>query len=353
MVAVDAMHVAELVNAARAGNVAAFGELVDRFQPMARRYATSLLQDASLAEDACQEAFVDAYLHLRQLRELAAFPGWFRRIVVKHADRQRRSRLLFLELHEVPGAVDPLGLLIEAEARREIADQVAELPERLRRTVELFYGEGFSVTEISDFLNVPAGAVRKRLFDARRKLRGRIGEPEPTESHLPRDSVELLIASRTGDARLAVAILARRPDLANLTERWRDPIEMRPFGTGLSVLQRAVFMGRIEVATVLLRAGANPDPPHGMAPLDMAVLQRHEEMVLALLGSGAKVTRPSGELTPLHRAAMRGAATIARHLLAAGADGAAVGPGGRTPADWARLKGYERSAESIEEALNE
>ena len=46
MVAVDAMQVAELVSAALAGNVAAFGELVDRFQPMARRYATSLLQDA-------------------------------------------------------------------------------------------------------------------------------------------------------------------------------------------------------------------------------------------------------------------------------------------------------------------
>ena len=347
----DAIRVAELVRAARAGNVAAFGELVDRFQPRARRYATSLLQDAGLAEDACQEAFVDAYLHLHQLRELAAFPGWFRRIVLKHADRQRRSRLLFFELHEVPGAVDPLGLLIEAEARREIADQVAELPERLRRAVELFYGEGFSMTEIADFLDVPVGTVKKRLFDARRKLRGRVATLRQTESDTPRDSVQLLIASHTGDARLANAILARRPDLANLTERWRDPGEMRPFGTGLSVLQRAVFMCRVEVVTVLLRAGAQTDPPHGMAPLDMAVLQRHEDMVIALLGAGAEVTRFSGELTPLHRAAMRGAKTIASLLLAAGADGAAVGPGGRTPAHWARLKGHEHLADSIEETL--
>ena len=107
--------VARLVHAARGGDTRAFGELVERFQSMAQGYAVALLRDPGLAEDACQEAFVDAFLHLYQLREDAAFPAWFRRVVRKHADRQRRSRLLATELSEFPGATDPLTALLEAE----------------------------------------------------------------------------------------------------------------------------------------------------------------------------------------------------------------------------------------------
>lgn len=343
MVALELQTVADLVIEARAGKVAAFGELVDRFQSMAAKYAASLLQDAGLAEDACQEAFVDAFLHLHQLRDPAAFPGWFRRIVVKHADRQRRSRLLFAELHELPGAVDPLEQFIRSEGIRQVVDHVAGLPKPLRRAVELFYGEGYSVIETAEFLNVPTGAVRKRLFDARRKLRAELpARPMPTMSR-PRDSIELLIATRSGDARAAFAILSRRPDLANLTERSISSLDgsaLASIGWGLTVLQRAAFMCHVEVAAVLIKTGARLDPPSGRAPLDIAVLQGHVVMVRTLLESGADVTRPPGELTPLHRAAMRGALPVVTLLLAGGADPVALGPGGRTPGDWARLNGY-------------
>ena len=59
---------------------------------MSYGYAYSLLRDAHLAEDAAQEAFVDAYRHLDDLRTPAAFPGWFRRVVFKHCDRITRGR---------------------------------------------------------------------------------------------------------------------------------------------------------------------------------------------------------------------------------------------------------------------
>ena len=51
-----------------------------------------MLGDAALAHDAAQEAFIAAYVNLGALREAAAFPGWFRRVVIKHSDRERRSR---------------------------------------------------------------------------------------------------------------------------------------------------------------------------------------------------------------------------------------------------------------------
>ena len=83
-------EVATLVQTAQQGNHQAFGQLVYRFQDMAFAYAYSIVGDSGVAQDAAQEAFMDAYQTLAKLREPAAFPGWFRRIVFKHSDRQIR-----------------------------------------------------------------------------------------------------------------------------------------------------------------------------------------------------------------------------------------------------------------------
>jgi hypothetical protein len=83
------------VKAARAGDPNAFSRLVERFQDMAVAFALGWVGDA--AEDVVQEAFIEAFLKLHQLREPAAFPGcdngetalW---IAVTPARRQRSAR---------------------------------------------------------------------------------------------------------------------------------------------------------------------------------------------------------------------------------------------------------------------
>ena len=74
-----------LIIAARKGDDEAFEELIRRFQRMAVGYAFAILGDFQLAEDAAQEAFVEAYGKLAALREAEAFPGWLRKIVFKRA----------------------------------------------------------------------------------------------------------------------------------------------------------------------------------------------------------------------------------------------------------------------------
>src|SRR5437763_15973991 len=86
----DREHVAALVRAAQAGDERAFAALVTTFQDVAVAYAASLLRDMHLAEDATQEAFVDAYRAIGSLREPAAFPRWLRR-----TDSEQRVVLLF------------------------------------------------------------------------------------------------------------------------------------------------------------------------------------------------------------------------------------------------------------------
>lgn len=81
-----------VVERARSGSAQAFTDLVMRFQAMAVGSAYSWLGDVELAREISQEAFLDAHLHLHQLRSAAAFPGWFRKIVLKHCDRVTRQK---------------------------------------------------------------------------------------------------------------------------------------------------------------------------------------------------------------------------------------------------------------------
>src|SRR5438045_6997413 len=76
----------------RSGDADAYAEIVRRFQDMAVGYSYAILRDFQFAEDAAQEAFFEAYRNLPNLKEPAAFPGWFRRIIYKQCDRIIRRR---------------------------------------------------------------------------------------------------------------------------------------------------------------------------------------------------------------------------------------------------------------------
>ena len=83
---------ATAARAARAEKSQAFGEIVRRFQDLAFACAYAVLGDFHLAEDAAQEAFVEAHRELPNLREPAAFGAWLRLIVFKHCDRLTRRK---------------------------------------------------------------------------------------------------------------------------------------------------------------------------------------------------------------------------------------------------------------------
>jgi DNA-directed RNA polymerase specialized sigma24 family protein len=108
---------ADLITRIRGGDTDAYGIIVRRFQDMAVAYGYSLLGDRQAAEDASQEAFFEAFRDLASLREPAAFPGWFRRILFKQCDRIRRRREpatapLDQAAHAASAAVDP-SVLVE------------------------------------------------------------------------------------------------------------------------------------------------------------------------------------------------------------------------------------------------
>ena len=122
-----------LITRAQTGDLSGFGEIVRRFQSMAVGYAYSILGDFHLAEDAAQEAFIEAYQCLPNLRDPDAFPGWFRKIVFKQCDRLLRgksAKIVPLEsaagLHSEAG--DPLEFVEIQEMKDSVLTAIAALP---------------------------------------------------------------------------------------------------------------------------------------------------------------------------------------------------------------------------------
>jgi RNA polymerase sigma-70 factor (ECF subfamily) len=81
-----------LVQAAQAGDLDAFGQLVERTQTMVYAVACSVTRDPSLAQDAVQETYLRAFRRIGDLQELAGFLVWLRRIVITISIDMRRAR---------------------------------------------------------------------------------------------------------------------------------------------------------------------------------------------------------------------------------------------------------------------
>jgi RNA polymerase sigma factor (sigma-70 family) len=199
------MHELEqLVNNARNGRNSkesrqqAFAELVGQFYETAFRWAYTRLNDADLAQDAVQEAFVVAYQKLAQLKEPKSFAGWFKQIVLSQAYRLLRdTRPLThaVQLNQEMAAPEPsLAALVENdELKEKVMTAVHALPEKEQIVTRMFYLNGYSQKEIARLLELPLTTVKKRLQYARRNLRGILvsmmdafaPEPEPIPVPIP------------------------------------------------------------------------------------------------------------------------------------------------------------------------
>lgn len=171
----------DYIQAAQHGDLDAYTEVVRRFQDMAFGYAYSVLGNFQLAEDAAQEAFIEAFRNLAALRDPEAFPGWLRKIIQSQCRRfTRRKKVMTVSLDEAGELKSPIegpDVAVQREAlRASILEAIASLPSAQKTTTTLFYINGYSHREVADFLDVPVSTVKKRLHDSRRLLRERMDD---------------------------------------------------------------------------------------------------------------------------------------------------------------------------------
>ena len=180
------MNERELVAQAVKGELAAFGELVERYQGTAYNVAYRLLGDADEASDATQEAFFSAFRALEGFRG-GNFRAWILRIVTNACYDQlrakRRHPTSSLEDQLMPGEgsawLDVGQDSPEEHAERQelygaIQRGIETLPPDQRVTLVLVDVQGLSYQEVAEITQTSLGTVKSRLSRARMRLRDRL-----------------------------------------------------------------------------------------------------------------------------------------------------------------------------------
>lgn len=169
---------ASTVEAARSGSEEAWRDLVEAHQDRLVRLAWSLTGQRELAEELAQEAFVEAFVRIQQLRSNAAFGNWLRTILVRAARRTWRRRPQ-LPLIELPDERTPQHEAAGQELRDAADAAIASLSPIYREALALAMDGDLKSAEAGDALGCSAEAYRVRVHKARRAVREKLQDYLP------------------------------------------------------------------------------------------------------------------------------------------------------------------------------
>ena len=178
----------ELVRRAQAGDVDAFGDLVQRNRRAVFRAALAAVGSADEADDVAQEAFVTAFQKLSGFRGESSFKTWLLSITWRKAIDRRKSVTRWMQRLVVPRGGesgeewDPMqGLaaggqsqeeeLMTADLQRRLRPLIASLPKKLRDALLLAGSGDHSYDQIGQMLGIPTGTVKWRVSEARKVLK--------------------------------------------------------------------------------------------------------------------------------------------------------------------------------------
>jgi RNA polymerase sigma factor (sigma-70 family) len=176
---------AELVHSIAANDQAAFERLMRRYNSRLFRIARAILKDDADAEDAVQDAYLEAYRHIGEFRGQSQVATWLTRIAINQAlmrlRRHKRERVVVPFPAQSGNTVasdvvdhkaeSPAAATLRAEIRNVVESRIDELPPAFRAVFVMRDVEEMTVQETAECLGIPAATVRTRLFRARALLR--------------------------------------------------------------------------------------------------------------------------------------------------------------------------------------
>jgi RNA polymerase sigma-70 factor (ECF subfamily) len=163
------------------GNTAMFELLMRRYNERVYRAARSIVRDEQEAEDVMQQAYVNAFTHLRQFNGSAQFSTWLTRIAINEALARVRSRGKYELFDDDLSDMEPFMCSSPAhsperqafakELRGLLESAIDALPDGMREVFVLREVEGLSTSEVAECLGVSADVVKTRLSRGRAHLR--------------------------------------------------------------------------------------------------------------------------------------------------------------------------------------
>ncbi len=165
---------AEWIEAAQAGDRAAFARLVELYWDRLYRWLYHLTRDRHAAEDLAQETFLKALGAIRSFRPGSNFRAWVFRIghnnFVNGKRADRRTRVPLPDDAPAPDHGGPLAAAADREALAVVARAVADLPADFRGALLLRVEQGLSFREVAKVMGITEETARWRVFKARQKL---------------------------------------------------------------------------------------------------------------------------------------------------------------------------------------
>lgn len=172
----------DLVLRAQAGDVAAFGELVDRHKRMVYGIISRMVTSRDDADDLAQDVFVSAYRHIGSFRRDARFTTWLHAVTVnttlKRLKKMKRQSTVSIDDPDTgleftlraEDEVSPMESLQDKQKVEAVRRAVDSLPDKHRIVVIMHYFEQYSCDEIAAALECSVGTVWSRLHYACKKL---------------------------------------------------------------------------------------------------------------------------------------------------------------------------------------
>jgi RNA polymerase sigma-70 factor (ECF subfamily) len=179
----------QLVTRAQQGDKQAFNLLVEKYQRKLTRLLSRFIRDQAEVEDVTQEAFIKAYRALPAFRGDSAFYTWLYRIGINTAKNylmamgRRAPTSTEVEAEDAEGFEEgeqlrdintPESVLLTKEIAETVNSTIEELPEELRRAIQMREIEGMSYEDIAQAMDCPIGTVRSRIFRAREAIAERL-----------------------------------------------------------------------------------------------------------------------------------------------------------------------------------
>ena len=156
------------------GETALFEIVMRRYNQRVYRAVRAILRDDAEAEDVMQQAYLNAFAHLRQFAGEAKFSTWLTRIAVNEAlariRKNGRATEETMDDFESP-APDPEQQAVTSQIRDVLESEIAALPDAYRSVIVLREVEGLSTGETAECLSVSEDVVKQRLHRARTMLR--------------------------------------------------------------------------------------------------------------------------------------------------------------------------------------
>ncbi len=185
------LHDTVLVQRILKGDRAAGERFVTANYPRIFRLLRCLAGSEETAQDLTQQTFAQAWQALPSYRGKASLTTWLHKIAYHEYTNWLRSRRDHAPLDAAAGIAD----LREARGLDSIlvSRALGQLPGEQRETFALYYVQEFSVAEIAEILELPAGTVKSRLFTARRRMRDLLQAAEAPAAPVAVASAEPLL----------------------------------------------------------------------------------------------------------------------------------------------------------------